>query len=104
MTKEISSIVENNTLKLVDLPAGHQPIELKWVYKLKKDASGQIVKHKAKLVAKWYVQGEGIGFDEFFAPVARLDLVRLKDRRRRPEGGGVNGSQSKFLCKNWTMS
>jgi hypothetical protein len=77
MAEEINLIVENNTWKLVDLPPSHQPIGLKWVYKLKKDASGQIVKHKARLVAKGYVQREGIDFDEVFAPVTRLDSVRL---------------------------
>jgi hypothetical protein len=46
------------------------------VYKLKKDTTGVVVKHKAKLVAKRYVQREGIYFDEVFAPVARLDSVR----------------------------
>jgi hypothetical protein len=56
---------------------GHKPIGLKWVYKFKKDASGMVVKHKARLVAKGYVQREGIDFDEVFAPVARLDSVRL---------------------------
>jgi hypothetical protein len=61
----------------VDLPAGQKPIGLKWVYKLKKDSSGAIVKHKARLVVKVYVQREGIDFDEVFAPVARLDSVRL---------------------------
>jgi hypothetical protein len=40
MVEEINSIVENNTWKLVDLPPGYQPIGLKWVYKLKKNASG----------------------------------------------------------------
>jgi hypothetical protein len=77
MTEEINSIVENNTWKLVDLPTGYQPIGLKWVYKLKKDASGQIVKYKTRLVANGYAQREGIDFDEVFAPVARLDSVRL---------------------------
>jgi hypothetical protein len=61
----------------VDLPAGQKPIGLKWVYKLKKDSSGAIVKHKARHVAKGYVQREGIDFDEVFTPVARLDSVRL---------------------------
>jgi hypothetical protein len=56
MGEEISSIVENNTWELVDLPASHKPIGLKWVYKLKKDASGMVVKHKARLVEKRYVQ------------------------------------------------
>ena len=59
------------------MPAGHRPIGLKWVFKLKKDADGKVVKHKARLVAKGYVQRHGIDFEEVFAPVARLDTVRL---------------------------
>jgi hypothetical protein len=77
MHEEISSIEENHTWKLVDQLAGYQPIWLKWVFKLKKDAKGVIVKHKARLVAKGYAQKAGIDFDEVFAPVARLDSVRL---------------------------
>jgi hypothetical protein len=46
------------------------------VYKLKKDARGVFVKHKARLVGKSYAQKAGIEFDKVFAPVARLDSVR----------------------------
>lgn len=77
MVDELASIEENSTWSLADLPAGHKPIGLKWIYKLKKDADGNILKHKARLVAKGYVQRPGIDFDEVFAPVARLDSVRL---------------------------
>jgi hypothetical protein len=77
MHQEINSIEENHTWELVDLPAGHQPFGLKWVFKLKKNDKGVIVKHKARLVAKGYSQKTRIGFDEVFAPVARPDLVRL---------------------------
>lgn len=59
------------------LLVGHKPIGLKWVFKLKKNSEGEVVKHKARLVAKGYVQKKGIDFDEVFAPVARLDTVRL---------------------------
>jgi hypothetical protein len=52
-------------------------IGLKWVFKLKRNEEGQVVKHKAHLVAKGYVQKEGIDFNEVFAPVARLESVRL---------------------------
>jgi hypothetical protein len=61
----------------VELPHGHQPIGLKWVFKLKKNEAGAVIKHKARLVAKGYVQQPGIDFDEVFAPVARLESVRL---------------------------
>jgi hypothetical protein len=77
MVDELASIEQNSTWTLVDLPAGHRPIGLKWVYKLKRDVDGIILKHKARLVAKGYVQRPGIDFDEVFAPVARLDSVRL---------------------------
>lgn len=69
MQQEIDAIEKNNTWRLVDLPPGHKPIGLKWVYKLKKDASGNVVKHKARLVTKGYVRKQGIDFEEVFAPV-----------------------------------
>jgi hypothetical protein len=59
------------------LPPGKRPIGLKWVFKLKKNAEGEIIKYKARLVAKGYVQKQGIDFEEVFAPVARLDTVRM---------------------------
>uniref|UniRef100_A0ACD5X227 Uncharacterized protein n=1 Tax=Avena sativa TaxID=4498 RepID=A0ACD5X227_AVESA len=77
MLEEMSAIEENGTWELTSLPAGHRPIGLKWVFKLKKNTDGDIVKHKARLVAKGYVQRAGVDFDEVFAPVARLDSVRL---------------------------
>ncbi|KAL9250712.1 Retrovirus-related Pol polyprotein from transposon TNT 1-94-like protein [Drosera capensis] len=52
----MESIEKNNTWTLTKHPPGHKPIGLKWVFKLKKDSVGQIVKHKARLVAKRYVQ------------------------------------------------
>lgn len=75
MLDEISSIKENETWHLVDLPLGHRPIGLKWIFKLKRDEHGAIVKHKARLVAKGYAQRYGIDYDEVFAPVTRLESV-----------------------------
>ena len=76
MKEEMVAIEETGTWEAVDLPAGHRPIGLKWVFKLKKDAQGVVIRHKARLVAKGYVQRAGVDFDEVFAPVARLDSVR----------------------------
>ncbi|KAD4178302.1 hypothetical protein E3N88_26893 [Mikania micrantha] len=77
MKSEIASIERNKTWVLTDLPPGHRPIGLKWVFKIKRDATGTITKHKARLVAKGYIQQHGVDFDEVFAPVARLETVRL---------------------------
>jgi hypothetical protein len=77
MDKEMQSIEKNSTWELVKLPEGKKPIGLKWVYKLKRNSDGEVVKYKARLVAKGYVQKEGVDFEEVFAPVARLDTVRL---------------------------
>ena len=47
------------------------------MYKVKRDEHGAIVKHKARLVARGFVQRKGIDFEEVFAPVARMESVRL---------------------------
>ena len=47
------------------------------MYKVKRDELGAIVKHKVRLVARGFVQREGIDFEEVFAPVARMESVRL---------------------------
>lgn len=77
MESEIDAIERNKTWKLVELPPGAKPIGLKWVYKLKRDTDRKILKHKARLVVKGYVQKQGIDFEEVFAPVTRLETVRL---------------------------
>ena len=50
---------------------------MKWVFKVKRDEHMAVVKHKARLVARGFVQREGIDFEEVFAPVSHLELVRL---------------------------
>jgi hypothetical protein len=50
---------------------------LKWVFKLKHDEHEDVVKHKARLVAKGYIQRQDIDFDKVFAPVARMESVRV---------------------------
>nr|GEW90532.1 ribonuclease H-like domain, reverse transcriptase, RNA-dependent DNA polymerase [Tanacetum cinerariifolium] len=77
MKVELDSINKNNTWELTTLPKGHKAIGLKWVFKTKKDANGNIIKHKAILVAKGYIQQHGIDFEKVFTPVARMETVRL---------------------------
>jgi hypothetical protein len=50
-------------------------ITLKWVFKLNTDEAGDIIKYKARLMARGFMQREGIDFDDTFAPVARMESV-----------------------------
>jgi hypothetical protein len=77
MQAEMKAIEENKTWEVCNLPVKHKAIGLKWVFKVKKDPDGNVVKHKARLVAKGYAQQQGVDFDEVFAPVARLETVRV---------------------------
>ncbi|GJU10884.1 putative ribonuclease H-like domain-containing protein [Tanacetum coccineum] len=62
---------------LVDLPKGHRAIGTKWVYRNKKDERGIVIINKARLVAQGHTQEEGIDYDEVFAPVARIEAIRI---------------------------
>ncbi|MGI4673506.1 reverse transcriptase domain-containing protein, partial [Klebsiella pneumoniae] len=65
-------------LKLLSLCAPDRSvIGTKWVFRNKMDENGIITRNKARLVAKGYCQEEGIDFDETFAPVARLEAIRI---------------------------
>ncbi|GJZ61407.1 putative ribonuclease H-like domain-containing protein [Tanacetum coccineum] len=55
----------------------NRPIGTKWVFRNKKDERGIVVRNKARLVAQGYTQEEGIDYDEVFAPVARIEAIRL---------------------------
>nr|GFA39226.1 putative ribonuclease H-like domain-containing protein [Tanacetum cinerariifolium] len=62
---------------LVDLPHGKRAIGTKWIFRNKKDKRGIVVRNKARLVAQGHTQEEGIDYEEFFAPVARIEAIRL---------------------------
>ncbi|CAH9114878.1 unnamed protein product [Cuscuta europaea] len=77
MQEELTQFERNKVWELVPRPKHQNVIGTKWVFKNKADEDGNIVRNKARLVAKGYCQEEGIDFDETFAPVARLEAIRI---------------------------
>nr|GFC02472.1 retrovirus-related Pol polyprotein from transposon TNT 1-94 [Tanacetum cinerariifolium] len=77
MDREIEMIEKNQTWQLVELPKDAKCIRVKWVFKTKLNERGEIENHKARLVAKGYGQEYGIDYTEVYAPVARMDTIRL---------------------------
>ncbi|CAJ2640143.1 unnamed protein product [Trifolium pratense] len=77
MDLEMEALDKNNTWELVSLPNGKKPVGCKWVYTVKYKADGSIERYKARLVAKGFTQTYGIDYSETFAPVAKMNIVRV---------------------------
>ncbi|GJV81411.1 retrovirus-related pol polyprotein from transposon TNT 1-94 [Tanacetum coccineum] len=77
MQDEIHEFDRLDVWELVPPPDCAMIIALKWIYKVKLDEYGDVLKNKARLVAKGYRQEEGLDFEESFAPVARLEAIRI---------------------------
>ncbi|GJX14164.1 retrovirus-related pol polyprotein from transposon TNT 1-94 [Tanacetum coccineum] len=77
MQEELNEFERLRVWELVPRPDKVMVITLKWIYKVKLDELGGILKNKARLVARGYRQEEGIDFEESFAPVARLEAIRI---------------------------
>ena len=76
MEKEMTSLMDNGTWELVDLPPGRKVIKNRWVYVTQRMQAKKPL-YRARLVAKGFTQTAGIDYEETFAPVARLDSLRL---------------------------
>ena len=77
MQEELNQFVRNEVWTLIPRTNQMNVIGTKWVFINKSDDSGVITRNKARLMAKRYNQTEGIDYDETFAPVARLEAIRL---------------------------
>ncbi|KAG8497019.1 hypothetical protein CXB51_008248 [Gossypium anomalum] len=77
MEAELNMIQKNDTWELVNRLENRKVIGVKWVFRTKTNSDGSLNKHKARLVVKGYSQQQGVDFFETFAPVARLDTIRL---------------------------
>ncbi|GKE91529.1 retrovirus-related pol polyprotein from transposon TNT 1-94, partial [Tanacetum coccineum] len=77
MQEEIHECERLQVWELVPCPDKVMLIKLKWIYKVKTDEFGRVLKNKARIVAQGFKQGEGINFEESFAPVARIEAIRI---------------------------
>ncbi|GJS80728.1 retrovirus-related pol polyprotein from transposon TNT 1-94 [Tanacetum coccineum] len=77
MQDELNRFKRLDVRELVECPVGRNIIAVKWIWKNKTDAKNMVILNKSRLVDKGYGQEEGIDFEESFAPVARLEAVRI---------------------------
>ncbi|GJV99260.1 ribonuclease H-like domain-containing protein [Tanacetum coccineum] len=83
MQEELHQFDRLDVWELVDRPLCKNVINLKWLWKNKRDEENTVIRNKSRLVAKGYAQKEGIDFEESFAPVARWRAVRIVNQ---PDG------------------
>ena len=77
MHEELNNFTRNEVWTLEEQPQDARVIGTKWVFRKKHDDQGIIMRNKARLVAKGISQVEGLDFEETFAPVARLEAIRI---------------------------
>ena len=77
MREELNQFVRNDVWEFAPRPEIVHVIGTKWIFKNKTDEDGEIIRNKSRLVAQGYTQVKGVDFNESFAPVARLESIRI---------------------------
>ena len=77
MHDELLQFQRNDVWTLVPRPKGEHIIGIKWIFRNKTDEEGNVIRNKAHLIAQGYSQMEGVDYDETFAPVARMESIRI---------------------------
>ena len=62
---------------MIDLPNDRRAIEIKWIFKRKRDADSSVTIYKARIVTKYFQQVQGVDYDEIFSLVSMLKSVRI---------------------------
>ncbi|XP_074347626.1 uncharacterized protein LOC141686490 [Apium graveolens] len=104
MQIELTALEQNNTWILVPLPPGKKTIGCKWVYKVKYRSNGEIECYKAHLVAKGYIQSEGIDYHDTFSPFAKMVTIRTFFLHWQLQRGGLLNNSMSTRCQQCFFS
>ena len=72
----MNSLKKNQTWEAVQCPTGAKPMDAKWVFALKHNEDGEVIRYKARLAMRGFRQQQGVDYDETYVPVAKLATVR----------------------------
>ncbi|KAL1347145.1 hypothetical protein AAHE18_08G237600 [Arachis hypogaea] len=77
MITEYKALLHHNTWSLVEKPCNEKIVTCQWVFAVKKNSKGEIIRYKARLVARGFSQTAGVDFDQVFSPIVKPVTIRI---------------------------